>query len=48
MCIRDSGYTLLIGVLLNLLMGVLASRLMLKSVSRQSWARNPALYGGKN
>ena len=38
----------LAGGLLNLLMGVLASRLMLKSVSRQSWARNPALYGGKN
>lgn len=46
--IYSFGYTLLIGVLLNLLMGVLASRLMLKSVSRQSWARNPALYGGKN
>jgi len=46
--IYSFGYTLLIGVLLNLLMGVLASRLMLKSISRQSWARNPALYGGKN
>ncbi len=46
--IYSFGYTLLIGVLLNLLMGVLSSKLMLKSVSRQSWARNPALYGGKN
>ncbi|PWM25673.1 MAG: protein translocase subunit SecD [Oscillospiraceae bacterium] len=46
--IYSFGYTLLIGVILNLLMGVLASRLMLKSISRQSWARNAALYGGKN
>lgn len=40
------GYTLLVGVLLNLLMGVFASRLLLKSVSRFSGLRNAALYGG--
>jgi protein-export membrane protein SecD len=44
--IYSFGYTLLVGVLLNLLMGVLASRLMLKSISRFSFLRNPALYGG--
>ena len=44
--IYSFGYTLLVGVLLNLLMGVFASRLMLKSVSRFKPFRNPALYGG--
>lgn len=39
-------YTLLVGVILNLVMGVFASRLMLKSLSRFSFMRNPALYGG--
>lgn len=46
--IYSFGYTLLVGVILNLLMGVLASRLLLKSVSRFGAMRNPALYGGKN
>jgi len=31
-----------------LLMGVFVSKLLLKSVSRFSALRNPALYGGKN
>ena len=41
------GYTLLIGVIFNLIMGVLASKLMLKSISKLKVFRNPALYGGK-
>jgi protein-export membrane protein SecD len=44
--IYSFGYTLLVGVVLNLLMGVFASRIMLKSLSRQNGLRNPALYGG--
>lgn len=46
--IYSFGYTLLVGVILNLLMGVFVSKLLLKSVSRFSALRNPALYGGKN
>ncbi len=42
------GYTLLIGVIFNLIMGVLASKYMLKSVSQLKFLRKPALYGGKN
>ncbi|MEG2204402.1 MAG: protein translocase subunit SecF, partial [Oscillospiraceae bacterium] len=44
--IYSFGYTLLVGVILNLVMGVLASRLMLKSLSRFAALRNPALYCG--
>ena len=44
--IYSFGYTLLVGVILNLVMGVFASRLMLKSLSRFAAFRNPALYGG--
>ena len=40
------GYTLLIGVITNFVMGVWASRLMLRSVSRLKIFRNPWLYGG--
>lgn len=40
------GYTLLIGVILNFLMGVAASRLMLKSLSKFEAMRKPWLYGG--
>ena len=40
------GYTLLIGLIFNFLMGVTASRLMLKSLSRFSIFRNKKLYGG--
>jgi protein-export membrane protein SecD len=45
--IYSFGYTLLVGVILNLLMGVLMSRLMLKSISRYSAFRKPVLYGGE-
>ena len=45
--IYSFGYTLLVGVILNFLMGVFASRLMLKSLSRFKVMRNPWLYGGK-
>ncbi|MBO4468341.1 MAG: protein translocase subunit SecD [Clostridia bacterium] len=41
------GYTLIIGVIFNLIMGVLASKYMLKSVSQLKFLRKPALYGGK-
>ncbi len=45
--IYSFGYTLLIGVIFNLIMGVLASKYMLKSVSQLKFLRKPALYGGK-
>jgi protein-export membrane protein SecD len=45
--IYSFGYTLLVGVILNLLMGVLTSRLLLKSISRYSAFRKPVLYGGE-
>ncbi len=44
--IYSFGYTLLVGVLLNMVMGVFASKLMIKSISRYEAFRNPALYGG--
>lgn len=44
--IYSFGYTLLVGVLLNMVMGVLASKLMIKSISRYEAFRNPVLYGG--
>ena len=45
--IYSFGYTLLVGVIFNLIMGVLASKYMLKSISKAKFLRNPALYGGK-
>ncbi len=45
--IYSFGYTLLVGVIFNLIMGVLASKFMLKSLSQFKFLRNPALYGGK-
>lgn len=45
--IYSFGYTLLIGVIFNLIMGVYASKLMLKSVSQFKLLRKPWLYGGK-
>ncbi len=45
--IYSFGYTLLIGVLLNFLMGVLCSRLMLRSIANFKAFRNPWLYGGE-
>ncbi len=41
------GFTLLIGVIFNFLMGVTASRLMLKSIIKFKSFRNPWLYGGE-
>ena len=41
------GYTLLVGVIANFIMGVAASRLMLRSVSGLKFLRNRRLYGGK-
>ncbi len=43
--IYSFGFTLLVGVILNLAFGVFASRVMLRSLSKQSFLRNPALYG---
>lgn len=44
--IYSFGYTLLVGVILNFLLGVTCSRLMLKSLSKFKAFRNPVLYGG--
>lgn len=44
--IYSFGYTLLAGVIFNFLMGVTASRLMLKSLSRFEIFRKRWLYGG--
>ena len=41
------GYTLLIGVITNFVMGMWLSRVMLRSVSRLKIFRNPWLYGGE-
>ncbi len=40
------GYTLLIGVVTNFVMGVWGSRVMLRSISRLKIFRNPWFYGG--
>lgn len=40
------GYTLLMGVIFNFIMGVTASRLMLRSLSKFKGLRKPWLYGG--
>ncbi len=45
--IYSFGYTLLIGVIFNLIMGVLASKYMLRSISQFKCMRNPVFYGGK-
>ncbi len=44
--IYSFGYTLLIGVIFNLVMGVLCSKWMLKSISQFKFLRKPWLYGG--
>ena len=41
------GYTLLLGVVTNFVMGLWAYRVMLRSVSRFKIFRNPWLYGGE-
>ncbi len=45
--IYSFGYTLLVGTIFNLIMGVLASKYMLKSISQLKFLRKPWLYGGK-
>lgn len=45
--IYSFGYTLLVGVISNFIMGVAASRLMLRSISGIKFLRNKRLYGGK-
>ncbi len=44
--IYSFGFTLLIGVIFNLIMGVVSSKLMLRSVSQFKCLRKPWLYGG--
>ena len=44
--IYSFGFTLLVGVLMNFIFGVTASRLMLASLSKFKCFRNPRLYGG--
>ncbi len=44
--IYSFGYTLFTGIIFNFIMGVTASRLMLKSLSRFKIMRNKWLYGG--
>lgn len=44
--IYSFGYTLLVGSLMNFLMGVLASRLMVTSLARFKCLKNKKLYGG--
>lgn len=45
--IYSFGYTLLVGVILNFIFGVTASKLMLSSLAQFKAFRNPWLYGGK-
>lgn len=44
--IYSFGYTLLVGTIFNLILGVICSRLMVKSISRLKVFRKPAFYGG--
>lgn len=44
--VKSFGFTLVAGVVFNFLMGIIASRFMLKSVSKYSFLRNKFLYGG--
>ena len=44
--IYSFGYTLLVGVIFNLIIGVLASKYMMKSISKFKCLRKPALFGG--
>lgn len=44
--IYSFGYTLLIGVVLNMVFGVFCTRAMLTSISKIKAFRNPVLYGG--
>lgn len=44
--VNSFGYTLIIGVIFNFIMGLLFSRLMLKSISKFSGVRKNFLFGG--
>ena len=44
--IYSFGYTLLVGIILNFIMGVFASKLMLTSLSKFNCFKNKKLYGG--
>ncbi len=44
--IYSFGYTLLVGVLLNFIFGVISTRIMVKGISKIKCFRNPVLYGG--
>lgn len=44
--IYSFGYTLLMGVIANMIMGVYASKIMLRGISRLKCFRNPWFYGG--
>lgn len=44
--IYSFGYTLIVGIIGNFIMGVTASRVMLRSLSKFKCFRNPKLYGG--
>ncbi len=44
--IYSFGYTLLMGVIANMIMGVYASKVMLRGISRLNCFRNPWFYGG--
>ncbi len=45
--IYSFGYTLFVGIIFNFLMGVTASRLMLRSIARFKFLRKPWLLGGE-
>lgn len=45
--IYSFGYTLFVGIIFNFLMGVTASRLMLRSIARFKFLRKPWLFGGE-
>lgn len=44
--IYSFGYTLLVGVILNFVFGVVCTRIMLKGISKLKFLRDPVLYGG--
>ena len=44
--IYSLGYTLLVGIILNFVFGIFASRLMLASLAKFKAFKNPKLYGG--
>ena len=44
--IYSFGYTLLIGVVVNFIMGIFASKILLKGISQFKVLRRPWLYGG--